>query len=63
MKSNNLFTTGANMQPGEGPEAYHWITLRAGTNSAGTTTFNGSAGARTFGGRMASHVIAQEIMT
>ena len=39
------------------------ITLRAGTNSAGTTTFNGSAGARTFGGRMASHVIAQEIMT
>jgi len=51
------------MQPGEGPEAYHWITLRAGTNSAGTTTFNGSAGARTLGGRMASHVIAQEIMT
>ena len=51
------------MQPGEGPEACHWITLRAGTNSAGTTTFNGSAGARTFGGRMGSQIVCEEIMT
>ena len=49
------------MQPGEGPEAYHWITLRAG-NSAGTITLNGSAAARQFGGRMVSFIEIHEIM-
>ena len=39
------------------------VTMRAGTNSAGTTTFNGSAGVRTFGGRMASQIECREIMT
>jgi hypothetical protein len=39
------------------------VYFRAGTASAGTTTFNGSAGVRTFGGRMASQIVCQEIMT
>jgi hypothetical protein len=39
------------------------VTMRAGTASAGTTTFNGSAGVRTFGGRMASQIECHEIMT
>ena len=26
VESNNQLTTGAQMQPGEGPEAYHWVT-------------------------------------
>lgn len=39
------------------------VNMRGGTASAGTTTFNGSASARNFGGRMASQIICQEIMT
>lgn len=39
------------------------VTFRAGTASAGTTTFNGSAGVRRFGGKMSSQMICQEIMT
>lgn len=35
--------------------------VRAGTASAGTTTFNGSAGARLYGGFMLSHLTAEEI--
>lgn len=36
--------------------------VRAGINAAGTTTFNGAAGARIFGGVMASHLHIEEIM-
>jgi hypothetical protein len=36
--------------------------LRAGYGSAGTTTFNGAAGARSFGGVFASHLTVEEIM-
>lgn len=37
-------------------------TLRAGTFAAGTTTFNGTAGARKFGGKANSFIRAREIM-
>lgn len=36
--------------------------IRAGTNAAGNTTFNGSAGARIFGGVMSSYEQVEEIM-
>lgn len=36
--------------------------IRAGTNTAGTTTFNGSSGSRLQGGVMASHLRIEEIM-
>ena len=39
------------------------VDFRAGTASAGTTTFNGSAAARRFGGRMSSQIACHEIMT
>jgi hypothetical protein len=39
------------------------VKIRAGTASAGTTTFNGTAGARRFGGRMGSQIVVQQIMT
>jgi hypothetical protein len=35
--------------------------FRAGGNVAGTTTFNGNAGARIFGGVMASSIVIQEV--
>ena len=35
--------------------------VRAGTNGAGTTTFNGSGGARLFGGTMASSIVIREV--
>jgi hypothetical protein len=37
--------------------------IRAGANGAGTTTFNGTAGARLMGGVMASYLSVDEIMT
>lgn len=38
------------------------ITLRAGSAGAGTTTFNGAAGARQFGGVMGSFLSLKEVM-
>jgi hypothetical protein len=38
------------------------FTVRAGSNSAGTTTFNGASGARLMGGAMASSVIITEYL-
>ena len=46
-----------------GAGAVGTINLRAGTASAGTTTVNGSAGARLFGGVAASSLTIDEIMT
>ena len=39
------------------------LRVRAGTASAGTTTFNGTAGGRIFGGVMLSSLIVEEIQT
>jgi hypothetical protein len=36
--------------------------VRAGANAAGTTTFNGTAGARLFGGVMASSMVIREVL-
>ena len=36
--------------------------IKGGHSAAGTTTFNGIAGARMFGGALASHLTIQEIM-
>ena len=36
--------------------------VRAGGHAAGTTTFNGNAGARHFGGVMASSIVIQEVL-
>ena len=35
--------------------------VRAGSNNAGTTTFNGSGGSRVFGGVMASRITVREL--
>jgi hypothetical protein len=36
--------------------------VRAGASSAGTTTFNGSGGARFLGGVYASSIVIQEVL-
>jgi hypothetical protein len=39
------------------------VSMRAGSSSAGTLTFNGFSSGRLFGGRMASQIICEEVMT
>jgi hypothetical protein len=43
--------------------AQHTLSYRAGSSTAGTMTFNGSAGARLYGGSFGSRIDAWEIMT